>query len=298
MRLLVAGWQGQLARALIETAGSRTDIAALALGRPALDICEVRAIERALSENRPDVIINTAGYTAVDAAEDEPDRAFALNRDGARLIAEVAARRGVPVIHMSTVNIFDGKKTTPYVESDVAAPLSVYGASKLAGEAAVRETNPRHVILRTSWIFSAYGGHFAAEMLKKMRHKEPLRMVADETGSPTYAPDLAHALFDVAARAHAARDDSTSPIWGTYHVANAGTPVSWYDMATEIRHALGHEAAYPPIEPIAASGYARRAPRPANAALATDCLANMLRITLRDWRVALADAVEDLNRPS
>lgn len=134
MRLLVAGWQGQLARALIETAGSRTDIAALALGRPALDICEVRAIERALSENRPDVIINTAGYTAVDAAEDEPDRAFALNRDGARLIAEVAARRGVPVIHMSTVNIFDGKKTTPYVESDVAAPSASMARPSLLGK--------------------------------------------------------------------------------------------------------------------------------------------------------------------
>lgn len=298
MRLLIAGWQGQLARALIETASSRTDISALALGRPALDLCEVRAIERALSENRPDVVINTAGYTAVDAAEDEPDRAFALNRDGARLLAEVAARRGVPVIHMSTVNVFDGKKPTPYVETDEASPTSIYGASKLAGESDVREANPHHVILRTSWIFSPYSGHFVAGVADKRRSGEALRMVDDQRGSPTYAPDLAAAIFDIAARAHSARSDRNSPLWGTYHIANAGEPATWHDLASQVCHALGLASAATAIERIATLEFATRAPRPANAALDTSCLAATLGIALRNWRAAASDAVARLSTPS
>lgn len=297
MRLLIAGWQGQLARAFVDTAPGREDIAALALGRPALDLCEVRAIERALSENRPDVVINTAGFTAVDKAEDESERAFALNRDGARLLAKVAAERGVPIIHMSTVNVFDGDKHSPYVETDRENPVNVYGRSKLAGEQAVREASPRHVILRTSWIFSAYPGNFAATIFDKVRHGATLRVVADQSGSPTYAPDLAAAIFDIAARAHAARHDERAPLWGTYHIANAGSPATWHDLASEICRGSG---AHPstPIEAITTEEFATRALRPKNAALDTGLIASTLAVTLRDWRAAVADAVEALNTPS
>lgn len=294
MRLLIAGWQGQLARALVETASSRTDISALALGRPALDLCEVRAIERALTENRPDVVINTAGYTAIDAAEDEPDRAFALNRDGARLLAEVAARRGVPVIHMSTVNVFDGSKPAPYAETDKASPINVYGASKLAGESDVQEANPCHVILRTSWIISPYRNHFIASVLQKMRSGDVLRMVTDQRGNPTYAPDLSVAVFDIAARAHTARGNLSSSLWGTYHIANAGEPATWHDLASQVLCAAGHQAAATDIERIATRNFATRASRPANAALDTSRLAATLGVTLRNWRAAISDAVQRL----
>lgn len=296
MRLLIAGWQGQLARAFVEVAPARADISALALGRPALDLCEVRGIERALSEDKPDVVINTAGYTAVDDAEDHEARAFALNRDGARLLARVAAERGVPIVHMSTVNVFAGNKPSAYVEDDAVAPASVYGRSKLAGEAHVRAANPRHVILRTSWIYSTSAGTFLPTMLARARAGEVLRVVSDQIGSPTFAPDLAAAVFDIAARAHAARDAVTTPLWGTYHIANGGPPASWHALAEAACRAAGLEEAARGMVAIASSDVPTRAPRPHNASLDTSRLAAMHGIALRDWREAVADAVGRLDR--
>ncbi len=298
MRLLIAGWQGQLARAFVDTAPGRDDIAALALGRPALDLCEVRAIERALSENRPDVIINTAGFTAVDKAEDDVKHAFALNRDGARLLALVAAERGVPIIHMSTSNVFDGRKSTPYLETDLPAPINTYGRSKLGGEEEVRTANPRHVILRTSWIFSAYANNFVAEILQRARGGEPLRVVADQRGSPTYAPDLAGAIFDIAAKAFSEHAEDSSRLWGTYHIANAGGPATWHDLASEACCSAELYQTSQDILPINTDDFPTRAPRPHNAALDTGHLARTHGIKLRDWRAAVADAVAALNTPS
>ena len=134
MRIVIAGWQGQIAQSLLEVISARNDVDACALGRPALDICEVRSIERAFVGIRPHVIINAAAYTDVEKAETEPDRAFALNRDGARQLASVAAARGVPIIHISTDYVFDGTKKTPYTETDATNPQTVYGRSKLAGK--------------------------------------------------------------------------------------------------------------------------------------------------------------------
>ncbi|KAB2846849.1 MAG: sugar nucleotide-binding protein, partial [Hyphomicrobiaceae bacterium] len=136
MRLLIAGWHGQLARALAEEAPRRADVKAFAIGRPALDICELPTIERALNEHSPDVVINSAAYTAVDQAETDENAAFALNAKGAGALAAAAAKRGVAIIHVSTDYVLDGSKTAPYVESDPTAPLNAYGRSKLAGEEA------------------------------------------------------------------------------------------------------------------------------------------------------------------
>ena len=294
MRVMIAGWQGQVARAIAERAPGRSDISACALGRPALNICEVRTIERALSENRPDVIVNTAGYTAVDEAEENPERAFAFNRDGARLLAQVAAKREVPIIHLSTVNVFDGAKAAPYVEDDAPAPLSVYGRSKLEGEAAVRAANPRHIILRTSWVFSPFSDTFLPVLLAKARHAQQLRVVADQTGSPTYAPDLAEAVLDVAARVHGDKPNDTAPLWGTYHVANAGGLSSWHELAVEICRAARLPAGSHQVEKIFTHDYPTRAPRPRNAALDTTQIGKTLHISLRDWRAAVNDAVARL----
>lgn len=298
MRLLIAGWQGQIARAIAETAPGRRDISACALGRPALDICEVRTIERALSDDRPDVIINTAGYTAVDEAEADQQRAFAFNRDGARLLAKVAASRGVPIVHLSTAYVFDGAKSGLYLETDATTPLNTYGHSKLEGERAVRDANPRHVILRTSWIFSPYPKNFATTIFTKAKAREPLRVVVDQTGNPTYALDLAHAIFDVASRAHAATLARDNTIWGTYHVANAGAPASWRDLAAEICRAAGLGTAAQAIIPISTGDYNARGARPLNASLDTRRISERLAIEMRDWHEAAADCSARLNRSS
>ena len=157
MRLLIAGWQGQVARAMVEMAPGDPNVTACAVGRPALDICEAKTIERAMVNTGPDVVINSAAYTAVDKAESEADKAFRMNRDGARALAEAAARRGIPIIHISTDYVFDGAKAGAYREEDATGPVTVYGRSKLEGEDAVRAANPRHVIVRTAWVHSADG---------------------------------------------------------------------------------------------------------------------------------------------
>lgn len=265
MRLLIAGWQGQIARALVEQAPGAHDITALAVGRPALDICEPATITRAMTDFRPDVIINTAAYTAVDQAETEPDAAFALNREGARLLALAAAKKGAALIHLSTDYVFDGAKPGPYVEDDVTAPLNVYGRSKLASEEAVRAATPRHIIVRTSWVHSAARRNFVRNMLEKARAGEAIRVVDDQVGAPTYAPHLAEALLAIARRALAGRND----VWGTYHAAGSGY-VSWCGLAREVFRVsatLGGPSAS--VTAISSADYPTRAARPLNARL--DC---------------------------
>lgn len=161
MRLIISGWHGQISRALADEALSAPDVQAFAIGRPALDVRDPRSIERAFADVNPDLVINTAAYTAVDKAETEPELAFLLNRNGARKFAEAAARRKVPIIHLSTHYVFDGLKSAPYEETDEARPATVYGKSKLEGEDAVRKANPQHVIIRTGWVYSATGRNFS-----------------------------------------------------------------------------------------------------------------------------------------
>lgn len=279
MRLLIAGWHGQVARALIEAAPSRPEIKALAAGRPALDVRDPRSVERAFGDIAPDVVINSAAYTAVDQAETDEDAAFALNRDGAALLARAAARRNVPVIHLSTHYVFDGTKPAPYVESDPPAPATVYGRSKLAGEEAVRRQAARHLIIRTGWVFSGARDTFVPRVLASGAAREPLRVVADQTGNPTYAPHLAAAVLDVAGQiADRPEEDA---VWGTYHAAGAGT-TSWHGFAGEILRAAGADEAL--LAPIASEDYPSRAPRPRNSALACQRFAAAFGCALPPWQ--------------
>ncbi len=291
MRLLIAGWQGQLARALVELAPGVRDIEALAVGRPALDLCEPASITRAMTDFKPDVIINTAAYTAVDKAESEPEAAFTLNRDGARLLAEAAARRGAAIIHVSTDYVFDGAKPAPYVEDDPTGPLNVYGRSKLEGEAAVRVANPRHVILRTSWVHSATGANFVKTMLRLAAERPALSVVDDQVGSPTYAPHLAEATLAIARRI--ARDGASAP-WGTYHAAGQGT-CSWCGLAREVFRvsaATGGPAV--PVTAIPTSAYPTPARRPMNSRLDCSKLSAAYGIALPAWQAGVADGVKRL----
>lgn len=296
MRLLIAGWQGQVAQALIRVAPSRADIAACAIGRPALDICEVRTIERALSDIKPDLVINTAAYTDVDKAEAEPERAMALNCEGARLLAESAATRNIPILHLSTDYVFGGTSSTPYVETDATTPATAYGRSKLAGEDAVRAANPKHIILRTAWVYSELGRNFVKTIMTTARDGKPLRVVADQYGSPTYAPHLVDAMLAIAARLTNAGAEATAP-WGTYHAAGSGR-ASWYDLAcAALQNASDPIIRSTVIEPIAASAYPTKTPRPAHSELDCSKLANTFEIRLPHWSDGLRTCVARLEAP-
>jgi dTDP-4-dehydrorhamnose reductase len=291
MRLLIAGWQGQVARALVEAAPACPDVKACAVGRAALDICEARSIERALSQIEPSIVINSAAYTAVDKAETDAERAFALNRDGARLLAEAAARRGIPIIHLSTDYVYDGRKGEPYQEDDAPDPTTVYGRSKLEGEHAVREANPRHVILRTAWVFSPTGKNFVKTMLGQAAERKTVRVVDDQHGNPTYAPHLVVAILELARQLSTRKGEGDAGPWGVYHAAGTGT-TTWRGLAEEVfrRSAeLGGPAAV--VEPIASADYPTPAQRPANSQLDCGKLERTFGLRLPAWQDGVADCV-------
>lgn len=289
MRLLVTGWQGQVAQALASAAAKRPDIEALAIGRPALDLVKLPTILRTLADTRPDVVINTAAYTAVDKAEAEPEAASALNCDGARLIAEATAARGIALVHVSTDYVFDGSKSTPYVETDPTGPLGVYGRTKEAGERAVAAANPRHVILRTAWVHSPYGQNFVKTMLRLAGERDEVRVVDDQIGSPTYAPHLASVILDIAQRL--AQPGTGDGLHGVFHAAGAGE-ATWAEVARlvfERAVALGGRSAR--VVPIATADYPTAAARPANSRLDCSRLRSTYGLALPDWRQGVEDCV-------
>ncbi len=295
MRILIAGWQGQIARAFVEAAPRSRDITACAVGRPALDICEPRTIERALSDAGPDIVINAAAYTAVDKAETEPERAFALNRDGARLLALAAARRGVPIIHISTDHVFDGRKMAPYVETDTPAPLSVYGRSKLEGEAAVQEANPMHIILRTAWVYSAMGRNFVKTILDQAQSRARLRIVDDQRGSPTYAPHLVDAIIAIALQMKGR--DVADQRWGVYHAAGSGG-ATWWELASEVmRKAAELEGPSAAVDAITTADYPLASARPTNSELDCTKLEQAFGLRLPPWQDGVAACVGRLLAP-
>ena len=295
MRLLITGWQGQLARSLAEAATRRPEITALSIGRPALDLCARPSILRTLADNSPDLIVNTAAYTAVDKAETERDAAFALNRDGAGLLAEAAAARNIPIIHVSTDYVFDGTKATPYLETDQTMPLNVYGASKLAGEQVVAAANPRHVILRTAWVHSPFGQNFVKTMLKLAETRPKLNVVSDQLGNPTYAPHLAEVILDIALQLRGC--PVGDPKFGLYHATGTGE-ISWYGLASTVfeqSRALGGPSAE--IAPIPASGYPTAAARPTNSRLDCGKLKAAFGVSLPLWQTGVVACVTRLQQP-
>ena len=254
-----------------------------------LDITQRDAVLRAVERLAPAVVVNAAAYTAVDKAESDPEAAFAVNRDGARHLAEACAAANVPLIHISTDYVFDGDKQTSYLESDPAVPLGVYGQSKLAGEEAVRQACPRHVILRTSWLYGVHGANFVKTMLRLGREREKLRVVDDQHGSPTFAGDLADAVLTLAGRVRSG--DWPDGGFGTFHCTGQGA-TTWCGFAREIFAAaaptLGRQ---PEIEAISTDDYPTAARRPLCSVLDCGLIARVHGIALRPWRPALAEAV-------
>ncbi|GIL00639.1 MAG: putative dTDP-4-dehydrorhamnose reductase [Alphaproteobacteria bacterium] len=294
MRLLVAGSNGQLARALA-AAPADPDWRVVTLGRPELDITDRASIAAALAAHRPDVVVNAAAWTAVDRAEAEYAAALAVNRDGAGHLAEAAAGAGVPVIHVSTDYVFSGEGNRPWRESDATAPVNAYGRSKLAGEATVAGANRRHVILRTAWLHSPWGANFVTTMLRLARERDELRVVADQTGTPTYAPDLAAAVLAIAARVVTAGVEAGH--WGVVHLTNGGS-TSWYGFAEEVFRRAGPVIGrVPRLTAIASADYPSPARRPRFSVLDNERAAKVFGVGLRDWRDGVGDCVTALLRP-
>lgn len=272
MKVLIAGAGGQLGTALQSELRRHTLFPLL---HSNLDITDRSRVFETAQALQPDIIINASAYNQVDNAETDRDTAFAVNEAGPRHLAEAAAALGIPVLHVSTDYVFDGAQTKPYVETDAVHPLSVYGQSKLAGEAAVRAANPKHFIVRTAWLYHDSGRNFFRLMLA-LSEKGPVKVVSDQISSPTYAPHLAAALARL----------MESSAWGLYHMAGSGG-VSRYEQLKTFYDLIGYRAT---MTPVPASAFPQPAARPRYSVLAT---AQTPRIVLPDWRegvAAFADA--------
>ena len=269
MRILLTGAGGQLGLA-VRGAFERHALAPRTHNE--LDIAEPDAVEAALDAFAPELVLNAAAYTAVDKAEQEPEAAHRVNQAGPRTLALATARRAIPLLHISTDYVFDGEKGTPYLESDATHPLSVYGASKLAGEEEVRRANPRHFIVRTAWLYGPEGKNFALSIRAAAAREPRLRVVDDQWGSPSYAPHLAVALEQLIA----------TEAFGTHHLANAGV-TSRFEFARALLAALGSAT---PLEPIPTSAWPTPARRPRNTALASE---RATGIALPNWREGVRD---------
>ena len=275
MRVLLTGAGGQLGRSLVARHGSH-EIIALDHGR--LDIGDLQAVRDATAAHDPDIVVNAAAYNDVDGAETDAETAHRVNAEGPRHLAAAAAERNIPLLHVSTDYVFDGAGTRPYHEDDVPRPLSVYGASKLAGEEAVRRANPRHYVVRTAWLYHALGRNFPRTILA-LATKGPVRVVSDQHGSPTYAPHLAKAIFDLV----------ETGVFGTYHLAGSGG-ASWLDLARALFREAGLDVA---VEPAFAKDFPRPARRPAYSVLTT---IRKPRILLPPWEEGVAAFAREVVR--
>lgn len=287
MRLVVTGSQGQVARSLVERASGRPGIEVVAVGRPDLDLEDPATVLPALAAAAPDLVVSAAAYTAVDRAETEPARAFAVNEAGAGHVAAAAARLGVPVVHLSTDYVFAGEGRQAHAETDPTGPQGVYGASKLAGERAVARANPRHFILRTAWVYSPFGANFVRTMLRLAGEREEIAVVADQWGNPTSALDIADAILDAAPAMRA--DDGG--LFGVYHLAGSGE-TSWHGFARHIFAASGAQGGPSArVREIATADYPTAAKRPLNSRLSSARFAAAFGWTAPDWRRSTEEVV-------
>ena len=289
MRLLVFGTTGQVARELARAATAR-GTGLTALGRAEVDLADPVACAAAVMAAEADAIVNTAAYTAVDRAEDEPDIAHAVNAAAPGAMAEAAAARGLPFLHVSTDYVFDGTPGRPWLEDDPTGPLGAYGRSKLAGERAVAAAGGPHAVLRTSWVFSAHGSNFVKTMLRVGAERDTLRVVDDQVGGPTPARAIAEALFAIAEAFAGGRGRT-----GVFHFAGA-PDIRWAGFARAIfaLHAERTGVRIPEIVPIPTADYPTPAWRPLNSALDCTRIREAYGIERPDWRAGLAAVLEEL----
>src|SRR5262245_21993116 len=290
MRLLLLGGTGQVGEEF-RALPVPENIQVLAPGRGQLDLEDPRAIARMIAAEPWSAVINAAAYTDVDRAESEKPIAFAINSEAPARLAAETARRGIPLVHISTDYIFDGRKGAPYVEEDETSPLNAYGRSKLAGELEVRAANRRHVILRTAWVYSPFRKNFLRTILRLATLRERLTVVADQRGCPTAAREIAKACLDIAVACAIAPDRAR---YGTYHFAGAGE-ASWFELAKAIvETAADRLPRAPELVPIRTSDYPTAAARAADTRLDCSALVRAFGVRSRPWRCALEETIDRL----
>lgn len=277
MNILVTGANGQLGREMQRLSAvspnnyTFTDVAEL-------DVTDAGAVRQAVAQTRAEVIVNCAAYTNVERAEEDEEAADRLNRGAAENLARAAEANGATLIHVSTDYVFDGTGHRPYTEAMATSPLGAYGRTKLAGEEAVKASGCRYLILRTAWLYSEYGNNFLKTMLRLTSERETLRVVFDQVGTPTYAGDLALAIFSLIETGRYAGNE------GVYHFTDEGV-CSWYDFAVEIAAAAGHGTCR--IIPCHTSEYPTKATRPAYSVLDKTRFKETFRMDIPHWREAL-----------
>jgi dTDP-4-dehydrorhamnose reductase len=285
VKVLITGKGGQLAWELENSAS--VDHQLVVLKRKELDISDADAVKKIIALHQPDLVINAAAYTAVDKAESEQDKAFAVNDTGAKNLANTCKEKHVRLLHVSTDFVFDGTKTTPYQTDDAVNPLGVYGASKLAGDLGVMQILPSSVIVRTAWVYSQHGNNFVKTMLRLMAEKLQLGIVYDQVGTPTWAAGLAKWLWAVAEK---------PDVSGMFHWTDAGV-ASWYDFAVAIQELAIEKGLLTniiPISAIPASQYPTPAKRPSFSVIDKNSAESVVGVKTVHWRKQLSSMMDGL----
>jgi dTDP-4-dehydrorhamnose reductase len=290
MRIFLTGGEGQLGTELTAQAAAQgVDLLAPTLAQ--MDLTHPEQIDPFWDDCRPEAVINAAAYTAVDRAESEADLAFAVNAQAPGFIARRCAREGIPLIHISTDYVFDGRKAAPYREEDPMMPLGVYGRSKAQGEDAVRSAAERHLIVRTAWLYSAHGVNFVKTVMRLVAERDELRVVDDQVGCPTCAADLADALLHIVGRL---KSDRKSP-WGTYHYCGSGV-TSWFGLARHVLETLvsrGRISSFR-LLPISTAEYPTPARRPPYSVLDCRRIESAFGIRRPSWPQSVEKTVDRL----
>lgn len=302
-RILLTGAAGQVGGELLRILAPLGEVVAPA--RAVMDLADAASVRDAIRSVRPRWIVNPAAYTAVDKAESEPELAYAINAEAVRVIAEEACAIGAGVIHFSTDYVFDGAGTNAYVETDATEPVSVYGASKLAGEKALVASGAAHLIFRTSWVYGARGKNFLLTILKLAREREVLRVVGDQHGAPTWSRDLAKMTAHVMGHCEAAAQarniadqlaDVLADVSGIYHAVGRGE-TTWYGFAAEavqLQREQEPGARFAEIERIATAEYPTAAKRPGNSRMNSNKLVEQFGWKMMDWHESLRQVLEEL----
>lgn len=290
VKVLITGAAGQVGSELVKLAPA--DFEVVGYNSSELDITNAQQVQQIVAEQAPALIINAAAYTAVDKAESDAERAYAVNETGVKNLAEAALAIGIPVFHISTDYVFDGTATEPYKETDPVGPTGVYGASKLAGEQALANSGVKHIILRTSWVFGAEGNNFVKTMLRLGKERDTLGVVADQHGCPTSAASIADVLWRLAQKYVA---EHALP-WGIFHFSNSPA-TTWHGFACEIfKQAVeaGVLEKAPVLNPIKTSDYPTPAKRPAWSVMNCSALENLLVSSVPCWQQELSAVLKQL----
>jgi dTDP-4-dehydrorhamnose reductase len=285
-KILITGANGQLGWELGQLAKSYPAFEFVLVDRSKLDLTFPETFEKIIHSIAPDCIVNTAAYTAVDKSETEKELSYTVNATAVQALASICKNLAIPFITYSTDYVFDGEATQPYTISTKVDPVNYYGSTKAAGESMAMEANEDTIIIRTSWVFSSHGNNFVKTMMRLMKERAQLNIVADQKGRPTYAKDLAIATMQMIEAMNAGKS-----IKGVYHYANQGE-TTWYDFAAKIKAIAGLTCE---VQPIETKDFPTPAKRPAYSVLDTSKIEQDLAIDIRHWEDALKDCIDHIN---